>query len=255
MLLSPRSTRSTSPVARLSEVPFVCENHVVSVSPLNARKDIIHLHVDLDGSVGGCSAPSLPSRLTRSDCRAKKARLKSTTIRTALPLRMQFVWVKSTGADGRVTGTFALSSCSEGCEGLGGSSVDHRGVVFSGAALQKMITNARNRGILYITWQQQVSEWRAQSIRGRFTELVEKMNDAFDHQSLPDTRTVRTVVAERTEEVAGVVCLASALRDLARHTVLNMNHASRPLHASSQRSWSLQPGGAQCADPADIPSS
>lgn len=89
-----------------------------------------------------------------------------------------------------------------------------------------MITKARNKGILYATWQQQVSEWRAQAIRGGFTELVENMNDAFDNQSLPDTRTVRTVVTGRAEEVAGakqdVVCLASALRDLSRHTVSNL---------------------------------
>jgi len=84
-----------------------------------------------------------------------------------------------------------------------------------------MITKARNRGILYTTWQQQVSAWRAQAIRGGFIELVENMSDAFDHQSLPDTRTVRTVVTGRAEEVAGAkqVCLASALRDLSRHTV------------------------------------
>ena len=137
------------------------------------------------------------------------------------------MWVKSTAANGRVTGTFALTSCycsqalCIGCEGTSGSAGDHRGVVIYGAALRSLITASRNKGILYITWQQQVSEWRAHSIRGRFTELVETMNDAFDHQSLPDTRTVGTIVAERTEKVEPVVCLASALRDLARHTVPN----------------------------------
>jgi hypothetical protein len=94
---------------------------------------------------------------------------------------LQFVWVKRTAKNGRVTGTFALNN--QCCDG---SPIDHRGIVVAGAELRSRIANARKQGILYHTWNKQAALWREQAIKGGFVELVNRMDDALNMPCLLD---------------------------------------------------------------------